>query len=74
MVLVHFLEEKTVVLSQLLKNIPSIDETLKIKGKKGKVVRVIMIDENLIHVHVIFEKVTKNQPVQKAAKEVKKKR
>jgi hypothetical protein len=71
MVLVHFLEDKTVVLSQLLNNLPSVDENIRIKGKKGKVLSVKKINETLIHVYVVFEKVTKNQPI---AKEVKKKK
>jgi hypothetical protein len=71
MVLVHFFENKTIVLSQLLANIPAVNENIKIKGKKGKVLSVNRIDESLIHVHIVFEKVTKNQP---AIKEVKKKR
>jgi hypothetical protein len=71
MVLVHFIENKSIVLSQLLKNIPSVDENIRIKGKKGKVLNVKKVDETVIHVHVVFEKVAKNQPI---VKDVKKKR
>jgi hypothetical protein len=71
MVLVHFLENNSIVLSQLLKNIPSVDENIRIKGKKGKVLNVKKVDDTVIHVHVVFEKVTKNQPI---VKDVKKKR
>jgi hypothetical protein len=71
MVLVHFLENNSIVLSQLLKTYPSVDENIKIKGKKGKVMSVKKMDEKTVHVHVVFEKVTKNQPI---IKDVKKKR
>lgn len=71
MILVHFLENNSIVLSQLLKNIPSVDENIKIKGKKGKVVSVKNINENTIHVNVMFEKVTKNQPALKDDKKKK---
>ncbi|MEH7336443.1 hypothetical protein V7161_27845 [Neobacillus drentensis] len=72
MVVIHFLENKSIVLSQLRSTIPSVDEPIKIKGKKGKVVDIKTIDERVIHVYVEFEKVVvKNQP---ASKEVKNKK
>lgn len=71
MVLVHFFENNSIVLSQLLKTYPSVDENIKIKGKKGKVISVKKMDESLVHVHVVFEKVTIKQPI---TKDVKKKR
>ncbi|MDN3016408.1 hypothetical protein PH210_09360 [Paenibacillus sp. BSR1-1] len=72
MVVIHFLENKSIVLSQLRSTIPSVDEPIKIKGKKGKVVDIKKIDERVIHVYVEFEKiVVKNQS---AAKEVKNKK
>ena len=61
MAVVHFYENKTVVLTQLLKNIPSIDESIKVKGRKGKVISVQQDDQNHINVQVIFEQMTKNQ-------------
>jgi hypothetical protein len=72
MVLVHFLEDKTIVLSQLLKNIPSVDENIRIKGKKGKVIGVREIEENLVQVHVVFEKVVKKEPMTKDTNKKKK--
>ncbi len=63
MPVVHFIEEKSVVLSQLLKTIPSVDESIKIKGRKGKVLSVDKVEENVVHVRIAFEKVVaKNQP------------
>ncbi|WP_397539133.1 hypothetical protein [Rummeliibacillus pycnus] len=59
---VHFYEKKTVVLSQLLRSIPLIDDPIKIKGRKGKVVDVEFVDQNKINVYVIFEIVKKKQP------------
>lgn len=54
---VHFFENNTRVLIQALRTIPSVDEDLKIKGRKGKVISVKMMEENIYHVHVEFEKV-----------------
>ncbi|MGG3466889.1 hypothetical protein ABES02_05025 [Neobacillus pocheonensis] len=61
MVVVHFLENKTVVLTQLRTDIPTIDENIKIKGRKGKVLNVKNIEDNVIHVYVVFEQVIKKQ-------------
>lgn len=57
---IHFFENNTLVLSQFLKYIPSVDEDIKIKGRKGKVFSVNMVEENSFHVHVIYEKVIKS--------------
>ncbi|MFB6467823.1 hypothetical protein ACE38V_13620 [Cytobacillus sp. Hz8] len=59
MVMVHFIENKTVVLSQLLQNIPTVDEKIKIKGRKGKVLSVRETENKQIEVQIEFEKVTK---------------
>ncbi|MFJ7975677.1 hypothetical protein JNUCC23_11435 [Peribacillus sp. JNUCC 23] len=71
MVTIHFFENNSIVLSQLLKHIPSVDEDIKIKGRKGKVLSVKKIEENIVHVHVIFEQVKKNQPISKDTKKKK---
>ena len=57
---IHFYEDNTVVLSQFLKSIPSVDESIKIKGRKGKVVTVKMVDENKYQVHVVFDPIIIN--------------
>ncbi|WP_075980611.1 hypothetical protein [Bacillus massilinigeriensis] len=59
MVVVHFFNNKSIVLSQLLDNIPNPDENIKIKGRKGKVISVEQVDESKYHVHVHFEPVVK---------------
>ena len=58
---VHFYENKTLLLSQLLNRLPVEGDDLKIKGKKGKVSNVISIDENKYHVQVILEIEKKNK-------------
>ena len=58
---IHYLENNTSVLSQCLERIPEVDESIKIKGRKGKVVNVIQIEENKYHVHVVLEKVSKKE-------------
>lgn len=54
---VHFMEKNMVILTQVLRDIPSIDDDLKIKGRKGKVINVQETEENGIQVQVEFEKV-----------------
>ncbi|WP_445486901.1 hypothetical protein [Niallia sp. 03133] len=71
MVVVQFFENKSLVLSQLLKQIPTVDEEIKIKGRKGKILSVKEIKENLFHVHLVFEKVVKTQPIGKDSKKKK---
>lgn len=58
---IHYFENKTAVLSQCLRRIPEVDENLKIKGRKGKVVDVIQIEDNKYHVFVELEKLNKKQ-------------
>ncbi|HZH60785.1 MAG TPA: hypothetical protein VEY70_14670 [Metabacillus sp.] len=62
MSIVHFVEENTVVLCQLLDQIPSENDPVKIKGRKGKVISVKKM-EDLVQVHVFLEKKVKNQPL-----------
>ena len=62
MVTIHYFENRTVVLSQLRNEIPSIDQDIKIKGKKGKILSVIQAKENTYHVYVQLEKVVKTAP------------
>jgi hypothetical protein len=62
MFVVHFFENRNALLTQLLKQAPSVGEDLKIKGRKAKVTAVNTIDEKNIHVHVTLESLKKNQP------------
>lgn len=57
MFVVHFLENKDILLSQLLNRVPEVGEDIKIKGKKGKVASVKNIDEKQVHVQLTIEKV-----------------
>lgn len=65
---VTFYENKSLVMSQLLKRIPTVDEEIKLKGKKGKVVSVDHINESNVHIHLIFEKVKKQVPTEREKK------
>lgn len=56
---IHYFEKNTAVLSQLLLRIPEVDENIKIKGRKGKVVTVNQIEDNKYHIQVVLEKVVK---------------
>lgn len=62
MFVVHFLENKNVLLTQLLQKVPAVGEDLKIKGRKAKVTTVQKIDEKNIHVQVTLESLKKLQP------------
>jgi len=64
MYVVHFYEEKLVVLSQLRSGYPEVGEDVKIKGRKGKVLSVNQEDERIIHISVLLEKATKNKFVE----------
>jgi hypothetical protein len=61
MFVVHFFENKNLLLCQLLKRVPSLGEYLTIKGRKGKVSSVDSTDEKNIHVQIILETVNKNK-------------
>ncbi|MGE7023053.1 hypothetical protein [Solibacillus cecembensis] len=56
---IHFYEKNTSVLSQCLRRIPEVDESIRIKGRNGKVLNVTQIEENKYHVHVELEKLIK---------------
>ncbi|KOS60158.1 hypothetical protein FJQ98_10790 [Lysinibacillus agricola] len=68
MFVTHFYENKTSVLSQLLVSLPTVEENIKIKGRKAKVVQILQIDDNNYHVSIIFEKVPKKQPLKEIGK------
>ena len=57
---IHFYENNTLVLSQFVKSIPSVEEDIKIKGRKGKVLSVHMMDENKYQIHVAFDPIVKS--------------
>ena len=56
---IHYFEKNIAVLSQCLQRVPEVDENIKIKGRKGKVVNVSQIEDNKYHVHVDLEKIIK---------------
>lgn len=60
---IHYFENKTAVLSQCLRRIPEVNENLKIKGRKGKVVNVIQIEDNKYNVYVELENINKKNPI-----------
>ncbi|WP_298473399.1 hypothetical protein [uncultured Psychrobacillus sp.] len=68
---VHFYENNIIVLTQALRNIPVVDEELRIKGRKCKVLDVSYNDNNHVHVQIEFEKIVEKS---KAALELGKKK
>jgi hypothetical protein len=59
MVTIQYYENNSLFLSQLVHQVPSVDENIKIKGKKAKVIRVDEVNKNLTHVHIVIEKIVK---------------
>jgi hypothetical protein len=74
MFVVSFIEDKNVLLSQLLRRIPTEGEDLTIKGRKTKVASVQAVDEKTFHVHVVTEKVKKGKAAAAVDNSKKKKR
>lgn len=60
MFVTHFYENKTSVLSQLLVKLPTVEEDIRIKGRKAKVIEVLQMDDHNFQVKVLFEKSLKN--------------
>ncbi|MFJ7936573.1 hypothetical protein [Sporosarcina sp. NPDC096371] len=54
---IHYYENKTYVLNRACRTVPSINDIVKIKGRTGKVISVLMIRENVYHAFVEFEPV-----------------
>lgn len=63
MFFVYFLENKNLLLSQLVNNVPAVGDKLTIKGRKGTVTSVDKVDENKFNIQVTLEKVVKKQLV-----------
>ncbi|MEH7382195.1 hypothetical protein V7138_17170 [Bacillus sp. JJ1533] len=63
MYVVHYYENKNLLLTQLVQNVPSVDEAIKIKGRKGKVTNVTDIDERNIQVQVVLDRIVKKNAV-----------
>lgn len=61
MYVVSYLENRIVLLTQLCRTLPSEGESIKIKGKKGKITTVSPLDEKHVHIHVTLETVNKNK-------------
>ena len=65
MMVIHIYENRTEVLNQFVVRIPAVDEDIRVKGRKAKVLQVNQIDDKKYHVHVIFEKIAKKQALTK---------
>ncbi|CAI9395607.1 hypothetical protein BACSP_04172 [Bacillus sp. T2.9-1] len=63
MVTVHFFDNSTNVLTQLRQEIPNVEQEIKIKGRKGKILSVIQLKEDVFQANVEFEKIVKKTAV-----------
>ncbi|WP_223701823.1 hypothetical protein [Sutcliffiella deserti] len=61
MFVVQYFENRKLLLNQLRNTLPAEGEELTIKGRKGKVVRVLNVDERNVHVEFVTEKVIKTK-------------
>ncbi|MER2060093.1 MAG: hypothetical protein ABTA16_14840 [Niallia sp.] len=59
MVTIHFFENSTNVLTQLRQEIPNVDQEIKIKGRKGKILTVTQLKKDVYQANVEFEKIVK---------------
>ncbi len=63
MFVVHYFENKNLLLTQLVQNVPAVEDTIKIKGRKGKVINVTDIDGRNIHVQIELDRIVKKSAV-----------
>lgn len=56
MFVTHFYENKTSVLSQLLVKLPTVEEDIRIKGRKAKVIEVLQMDDHNFQVRFYLKK------------------
>ncbi|MCM3584266.1 hypothetical protein M3182_00740 [Mesobacillus maritimus] len=59
MYVIHFVEDKKRILTQFVQKIPSVDDQVKIKGKKAKVIRVEPQEQKQVDIHIVTEKIVK---------------
>lgn len=71
MFVIHFFENNIKVLTQLLREVPTVEENIKIKGRKGKVSTIKEMGDNHFNVYIIFERIAK--PQQKVKENIKRK-
>ncbi|MBE6185388.1 hypothetical protein [Heyndrickxia ginsengihumi] len=61
MVVIQYFDNTLLVLTQLVRQIPSVGDDIKIKGRKGKVISVTEMEGNIVRINVAFEKIIKKQ-------------
>ncbi|WP_438317334.1 hypothetical protein [Sporosarcina sp. FA9] len=60
---IHYIENKTELLNVALRQIPAVDERVRIKGRNGKVISVEQMGENKYFVFVEFEKIVEKSKI-----------
>lgn len=61
MYMVHYFENKNLIVSHLVKTVPNVDQEIKLKGRKGKVLKVSNVDDRNIQVQVELEAKNKSK-------------
>lgn len=54
---IHYFENKVELLNVALRQIPIVDESVRIKGRNGKIIRVEQMGDTKYFVFVEFEKI-----------------
>ncbi|CAM5180394.1 Preprotein translocase subunit SecA OS=Ureibacillus acetophenoni OX=614649 GN=SAMN05877842_103225 PE=4 SV=1 [Ureibacillus acetophenoni] len=60
---VTFFENRSLIMSKLTTTLPTENENINLKGRKGTVLSVEKLDDKHINVHVALEKVIKKSAV-----------
>jgi hypothetical protein len=63
MFVVHYFENKNLLLTQLVQKVPVVEDAIKIKGRKGKVINVTDIDGRNVHVQIELDRIVKKSAV-----------
>ncbi|CAM5180725.1 Preprotein translocase subunit SecA OS=Ureibacillus acetophenoni OX=614649 GN=SAMN05877842_103225 PE=4 SV=1 [Ureibacillus acetophenoni] len=58
-----FFENRSLIMSKLTTTLPTENENINLKGRKGTVLSVEKLDDKHINVHVALEKVIKKSAV-----------
>ncbi|MFE8699704.1 hypothetical protein ACFYKX_03590 [Cytobacillus sp. FJAT-54145] len=72
MFVVSFFDNRNLLLNQFRNQVPSVGDSVSIKGRKGKVASVDTLEDNKIHVQVALDPVSKGKAA--AAADTKKKK
>ncbi|WP_077618021.1 hypothetical protein [Bacillus sinesaloumensis] len=68
MYVVHYFENKNLLLTRLVESLPAVDEAIKVKGRKGKVIKITEVDEKNVHIQVEVDRIVKKKVIDDSKK------